>query len=430
MALLGALLLVFTIFVRPQEFIPELANVGLLNVATVIALLGILIEMATGKIGSAWSPQLPYLGAFLLWCAVTTGAKVGLAAILDLKESLVFPTTFMLVVMYAGRSFGRFRALAVAVTAIALFLCAVCVHQAQPQFQCILLATEESGDVAHDRSHGESDGRACEEDHQCDIEGSDAEYVCEKPGLFETFTVGHGRVRWRGTFADPNELSLVVGAAISFVFAMHARSRRWVRHVLALAAIAAAVYTVVLTGSRGGVLVLLVIFAVYFVRRYGLKGVFAGALLGMPLLVAGGRGGEDAEASSLERLGALYQGVDFFMANPVLGLGQGQFPENYFITAHNSYLLAASELGFPGLVLWLSLLYASIKIPLVIATRPPPGLDPRFFPYALALVTSFSRAFWSGSSSCRSATTRCSSCISASPGRSTAPRRAPHPRSA
>jgi hypothetical protein len=59
-ALAGALLLIFTIFIRPQEFVPGLESIGLLNIATGLALLGIVIELATGKIKTAWSPQLPY----------------------------------------------------------------------------------------------------------------------------------------------------------------------------------------------------------------------------------------------------------------------------------------------------------------------------------------------------------------------------------
>jgi O-antigen ligase len=105
--------------------------------------------------------------------------------------------------------------------------------------------------------------------------------------------------------------------------------------------------------------------------------------------LAGGRSGEDAESSSLERIEALYEGVDFFKQNPILGLGAGQFTENYFITAHNSYLLAAAELGFPGMVLWALLVYVSVKIPYQIATRPTYDMDPKIVPYGLALTTSF-----------------------------------------
>jgi O-antigen ligase len=196
-------------------------------------------------------------------------------------------------------------------------------------------------------------------------------------------------VRWRGTLADPNELSLAVSAAMSFCFAIHASMRRKTRHLLLATVIGTVLYCVQLTGSRGGVLVLLAIFAVYFVRRYGARGLIIGLILGLPLLMFGGRSGEDAESSSLERIQALYDGVDFFKANPILGLGAGQFTENYFITAHNSYLLAAAELGFPGMLLWALLVYVSAKIPYQIATHPPTDMDPRLIPYGRALSTSF-----------------------------------------
>ena len=390
MALLGALLLVFTIFIRPQEFIPGLASIGLLNIAVGLAVLGIIVEFATGKIKSWWSPQLPFLAAFLGWCVVCTLIKVGVDPVLDMKTSLGFSTIFMFVVMYAGRTFTSFRGLAVLLVGISIGLSAISIHQGQGEFQCILLEEEEGGGVAHDQAIGEPDGRSCEDSHQCDKDGLPGrEYVCEKAGLFKTFTVAHGRVRWRGTFADPNELAMAVGAAMSFMFAFHASMRRAWRHLFLVAVLGTVLYCVMLTGSRGGVLVLLAILGVYFVRRYGAKGLIAGGFAGLPLLLAGGRSGEDAEASSLERLGALYDGVDFFKANPILGLGQGQFVENYFITAHNSYLLSAAELGFPGMVIWTALVYISVKIPWTIAFRPTWEMDRRLPAYGLALLTSF-----------------------------------------
>jgi hypothetical protein len=389
-ALAGALLLVFTIFVRPQEFVPGLASVGLLNIAVGVAVLGIVIEGATGKITSWWSPQIPYLVAFLGWCVVCTLIKVGIDPVLDMKSSLGFATVFMIVVMYAGRTFKSFRGLAFLLVGIAVGLSAICIHQGRGEFECILLDLDDEGQVAHDESQGEPDGRACEDHKQCEKDGVPGrEYACEKPGLFKTFTVGHGRVRWRGTFADPNELSLAVGAAMSFCFALHASMRQRWRHLLLAAVLATVLWCVVLTGSRGGVLVLLAILGVYFVRKYGAKGLVVGGFVALPLLLAGGRSGEDAEASSLERLGALYEGVDFFRQNPLLGLGQGQFVENYFITAHNSYLLSAAELGFPGMVLWTALVYVSIKIPWTIAFRPTWGMDRRLPAFGLALLTSF-----------------------------------------
>jgi O-antigen ligase len=46
-----------------------------------------------------------------------------------------------------------------------------------------------------------------------------------------------------------------------------------------------------------------------------------------------------------------------------------QFGEYHYLTAHNSYLLALAELGFPGLFLFTLLIYLSTKIPLTALRR-------------------------------------------------------------
>src|SRR5262249_26578134 len=46
------------------------------------------------------------------------------------------------------------------------------------------------------------------------------------------------------------------------------------------------------------------------------------------------------------------------------GIGFGQYNEYHFLTAHNSYILAAAETGLPGLFLFCTILYLSTKIPL------------------------------------------------------------------
>jgi hypothetical protein len=394
--IVGAILLVITIFLRPQEVLPYLQGIPVLNIVTGLAVLGIIVEFATGRVRSAWTPQLPYLAAFAAWCFLCTLIKTGRGELEHTVNSVVFSTIFMLVIAYSARNYVRFVLLATVLVGIAVALSSFGIVQSRGEFECILISADDL--AAGDRSSGITTGRPCvlsprecDEDARRDgmeIPAGD-EFLCEKPGPFHTFTVGHGRVRWRGVLADPNELSLAIGSAFAFCFALVSISRTKIKHLFFLGMLGLAGYCVVQTQSRGGVLVLLAVMGVYFVRRYGMKGIFAGACMGLPLVMMGGRGGEEAESSTLERLGALYEGVNMVRESPIFGVGQGHFTDHHFITAHNSYLLAAAELGIPGMFLWSLLVYVSMKIPYTVAFRFVPHVDRRFKPFAMALFVSF-----------------------------------------
>jgi O-antigen ligase len=265
----------------------------------------------------------------------------------------------------------------------------VCIHQSEQEAQCIVIDTR--GMLGERSGEGEPDGRSCDNAYICEKEGREhVTYACEKVGLFGTFSEGM-RVRWRGTLGDPNELAVALGAIMPLMFAFGANAKRKLLGALVLGMLGVALWCVVLTGSRGGQLVILTVLGFYFVRRYGAKGAIAGALLALPVLLLGGRAGEEAESSSVERIQLLYEGMDMIKASPLVGVGTGEFFEHTsnHMTAHNSYVLAAAELGLPGSLLWMMLVYTSVKIPFVVAIRPPTEMDPRLRSFALALVVSF-----------------------------------------
>jgi O-antigen ligase len=389
-SLFGALLLVIMNFIRPQEFVPALESLHVLHAASAIVVIGIVVEFGSGKLKSFSTPQLPFLALFFVWCAFCTVVKVGTSPLPTMMGKLGYSILVMLLVTYATGSFARLRAMALLIVCISITLASFGVKESLAPLECIALERDEHGSVG-DMSDGTPTGIDCEGVTECikKIKDYENDYACEKTGVFGTFSVDHGRVRWRGTLGDPNELALFIGASLSFALAMYASSKGGLRHVLIAAVLVLISFCVVKTASRGGQLVLAAIFATYFVRRYGLKGVAFAAIFAAPVIALGGRDTEGAESSALERIGALYDGIDFFKASPLFGLGWGQFTENYFITAHNSYLLSAAELGFPGMVLWSYLVYVSLKIPFLVASQPPPGMDRRLVPYGFALVTSF-----------------------------------------
>jgi hypothetical protein len=390
-AIAGTLLLVFVSLLRPQEFIEALRPLSILNLCAAIAAIGLVFELGSGKHRAPWTPQLPWLAAFVAWCFLVTVRPLGPEGITVAWDFVGLSTIFMLVVAFSARTLTRYRAVAAVFVVTSVVLSLVSIHQARQPPECIVMDT--SAENGGDRSgEGTPDGRGCDSAFECERNGGkpNATYVCEKVGLFGTFTTGR-RVRWRGTLGDPNELALAVGAITPFTLAFAAAARKvWV-NVITAVVLALSLVTVVLTSSRGGQLVVLTVFGVYFVRRYGLKGLLIGAILAMPVLLLGGRSGEEADSSELERIDLLYEGMDMIRAHPLLGVGVGQFGDNNpaGMTAHNAYVLACSELGFPGSVLWLMLVYVSMKIPWTVLSRPPPGLDPRVLPFALALVVSF-----------------------------------------
>lgn len=390
MAFFGTLLLVFVVLVRPQEFVPALQTFSLLNVLTAAALLGIGLEIVMGRQRVPWTPQFPWLAAFIAWCFLVTVRQLGVTSGLsEAWEFVGLSVIFMVVVASAARTVGRCRILAAFMVAIGTAIACTCIHQSRQPLQCIVIDT--SGEGGEHSGEGAPDGRSCDNAYVCEQRGRPhTAYACEKVGLFGTFTTGQ-RVRWRGTLGDPNELSVAIGATLPFLFAFAGTGKKkWVWGLCA-AASAIALWCIVLTESRGGQLVVLTVFGFYFVKRCGMTGLLVGAILALPVLVLGGRGGEEAESSSLERIGLLYDGMDMVRSHPLLGIGAGQFGEFTFngLTAHNSYVLAAAELGLPGSLLWLMLLYTSMKIPWVIATRPPPGIDPSIVSFAMALVVGF-----------------------------------------
>lgn len=387
MSFFATFALVFLVVIRPQEIWSSLEVLRLLDVFTALAVVGVLVDLGLRKQkGPYSSPQIPFLVAFLASCYVSSILRVGSEGFKVATTRALIAAVFMLVVMYGAATFKRLVAMLALLVSMAVFVSAVAIHQGHQEPVCIELPEEDPGAT----EEGEPDGRSCETAHECSKEGkADVDYACERVGLFKTVSVVR-RVRWRGQLNDPNELSVYLGAVMPLLFSLSALVKRKVFTILSLATIGVWLWAVVLTQSRGGQLVVGSVLGIYFVSRFGFwKGFIAGAVLALPVLLYGGRSDFRAEASAEERIGLLFDGINLYLNYPLLGVGVDQFKEHMPIvqTAHNAYLLAATELGFPGFVVWTGLLWTSIKSPLVVlrSYKAPEYLRP----VAMGLVVSF-----------------------------------------
>jgi hypothetical protein len=393
-AIPGIIGLIFFIYVRPQEAIEPLRAVPFLYVCFAAWLFGMLLDWRTGNVRLRATPQLPFVVAFCLYSGVVAVLMAPKEAIEPLM-GLAICVALYVGIAHSVQSFRALGVVAATVLAVVLFVSAVGTEQGFSHTGCVVIDQS----VPNDTASGEYDGRPCTTAQSC-YEGDaqpDAEYMCEKIGMLGTTSVGRGRVRYRGVLQDPNELALAAGIGLPLAFAVGAGRRRPLSRGLLLALSLLLVGAcAVLTGSRGGQLVFLAALGVLFVKRFGPLGLAVGGGLALPLLLLGGRSGAEAMSSTQARADCWAEALLMWKAHPLLGVGLGRFGHFHYMTAHNSYLLALAELGVPGMLLFMAILYISAKIPIEVLRRYPQGArDERAEgarvarPWAIALLAAF-----------------------------------------
>ena len=363
----GTVCLLVFIYLKPQEYLPSLKTLPLLNIFLALGIFGYAIDLRLRRTRPIAAPTIVWAFVFMGWCLLVTGLRVPghlFAAFIELS----IPLTLYLLIAHSVQTFRAFQVLAVTIMVIVLYLSIFGTHQGLAPTGCFAIsATTSDGD-------GVYDGRLCTNHRECENAEAEpgAEYMCEHVGLFGTSSIG-GRVRYIGKLHDPNELAMAIAVGLPFAFALFERKRSNVRAFLALGLFAMAAACEAFSESRGGQLVFLTVLGAYFVKRQGWKGLIYGGIIALPILLFGGRSGEEAESSSKERIDCWYEGMQMLRAYPIIGVGQQQFVEHHTQTAHNSYILAAAELGFFGLNLFSIMLYLSMKIPVTALRRLGPG---------------------------------------------------------
>lgn len=381
------------ILLKPQEFVPFLSGLPLVYIAFGAALVAIFFDVVAKRARPAFAPAMFFVVAMMGWGVVTVAVKRPDQLGTQLVLALILLAVYFSISIGAASSKGL-KVFVGVWLACALAVSVVAIVQGFRPRGCMVAAPDDwegKGELSYD-------GRPCETIWNCKENAPDPNlnYRCERPGPWSTSTVGD-RVRYRGSLADPNELSLMTALSIPLAIAFFARERRKRQPSLSkkaskivlptlvtdrfldriagmFRAIPSGVFVslvglvVVLSKSRGGLLVFLLVLAIQFVRKAGAWGVVMGCLAAPPMLLIGGRSGTEAEESADERVGLLREAIEFFRNSKGFGIGLGQFPDESSIglTAHNAYALAAAEMGVVGLVLFGLVLYSSIKIPVAV----------------------------------------------------------------
>lgn len=162
------------------------------------------------------------------------------------------------------------------------------------------------------------------------------------------------RIVYVGIFQDPNDLGMLLVMNMPFIAYFYHRGS-FLTKITCLLLFSAFLYGVYITGSRGTLLGTAALFGFYLLLRYGgTRLIIAGIALGpvFATLLSQFGGLSSGEASARSRLYAWYDGVHYLLNNPLFGIGKGNFTDMHGRTAHNSFILVASELGTLGYTLW------------------------------------------------------------------------------
>jgi O-antigen ligase len=207
-----------------------------------------------------------------------------------------------------------------------------------------------------------------------------------------------------GLLADPNYFALLLCIAFPLGLMLLLRAPRWPHRLLWLLPQGLLLAGLMRSGSRSGLLVLLLILALaawhyradirrLLPRHFGwlilalavavplapalLPDSFVQRLEALTSLKAGARGHVDPSLS--RRTAYLMVGAGIIQENPLLGSGPGTFPVHYGRTgyspafadlpvpeellreAHNTYLGMLSEIGLPGGLLFIGLVVLSLR---------------------------------------------------------------------
>ncbi len=183
-------------------------------------------------------------------------------------------------------------------------------------------------------------------------------------GMLWSSDKGIWQIRGAGIFHNPNDLAYSVVPVVPFALGFFFHYRSFMIKAVSTIVLAVAVYCTFLTGSRGGLLCLIVAglcWSYFWANSRLMKRMIAvTAIIAILVSVGMVAGDYRRDESSMERIEAWAAGMDMLKSHPLIGVGKGQFGEYHYRDSHSSFMRCAAETGMVGLYAWLGMIYCSM----------------------------------------------------------------------
>ncbi|MEK7813103.1 MAG: putative O-glycosylation ligase, exosortase A system-associated [Candidatus Desantisbacteria bacterium] len=195
------------------------------------------------------------------------------------------------------------------------------------------------------------------------------------------FCAIHGLSRQGGAGGDDNHFAVALNMALPFSLYILFIERNGIKQITAMISFLLIIVGIILTISRGGFIGLCVVLFLFLLkaRKPALLVVYlflfvfiflAGTLLIPKEYVERMEtiSGYEKDEAAMARIYCWYAGGRMMMERPITGVGVGNFkeivhrynPEIEGLVAHNTFIQIASECGFPGLIVFASLIIVSL----------------------------------------------------------------------
>lgn len=178
---------------------------------------------------------------------------------------------------------------------------------------------------------------------------------------------GTGRTRWVSIFDGPGVFCIAYTTALPFVMRYLIMPTSKIVKITAIVMTAAFLLAIYYTGSRGGFLATIAIVTLFIMYKSNLslaKLSVISTLLVVLFALAPSHltNVRDSSNSAQHRVDMWGKGAEMARYNPVFGVGRGNYlAHSHMLIAHNSFIELMAETGFPGVYLWMCILYLAFK---------------------------------------------------------------------